>query len=209
MATTIGSSGITFSDSTLANTASASTSFVPPIDIQTFTGSQASGTNGTGTWTKPNGGQTWAMLELWGGGAGGQGNTGGCAGGYTMQMVPLSQLPASFTCNAPNNNSSWNNGSGQPASIVGVNTANGASGYAATTGASLTATQGNAGSAGTGWVMGPSANAGGGKGGHSALGIWGGTGTGASGNNPGGGSGTNGGNGGTYGGCVQVRVTCW
>lgn len=206
MATTIGSSGITFSDSTLANTASASTSFVPPIDIQTFTGSQGSGTNGTGTWTKPNGGQTWAMLELWGGGAGGQGNTGGCAGGYTMQMVPLSQLPASFTCNAPNNNSSWNNGSGQPASITGVT---GASGYAALTAASLTATQGAPNAAGTGWVMGPSANAGGGKSGHSALGIWGGTGTGASGNNPGGGSGTNGGNGGTYGGCVQVRVTCW
>jgi hypothetical protein len=50
-------------------------------------------------------------------------------------------------------------------------------------------------------------NSGGSKGGSSALGIWGGTGTNASGNNPGGGSGTNNGNGGTYGGGTQVRIT--
>jgi hypothetical protein len=146
------------------------------------------------------------MVEIWGGGSGGQGNTGGCAGGYTMLHVPLAQLPSSFTCNAPENNSSRNNGSGQPASISGVT---GATGYAGSSVAAFSASQGTPGTPGSGYIMGPTSVSGGGKGGASALGIWGGAGSGSNANNPGGGAGTNGGNGGTLGGCTQVRITCW
>lgn len=198
--------GIQFGDGTSQNTAGVGTTFTPAVDIQTFIGPQTGGGTGTGTWTKPTGGQTIAQIELWGGGAGGQGSTGGCAGGYTIFHVPLVQLPATLTCNAPSNQSSYNNGTGQAASITAFTAQ---SGWMATTQGLLSASAGSAGSPGTGYQFGNIAGTGGGKGGTSGAGPWGGTGTGASGNNPGGGSGTNGGNGGTYGGGTQVRITCW
>ena len=213
MATTLSGTGITFTDSTAQTTAGIGSTYVPPVDIQTFVGPQTGGGTGTGTWTKPTAGQTMAQIELWGGGAGGQGSTGGCAGGYTMFYVPLVQLPSTLTCNAPSNQSSYNNGTGQAASITAFTAQ---SGWMAVTQNYLSASAGSAGSAGTGYILtaasgggGPMSNAGGGKSGNSGGYPWGGTGTGASGNSPGGGSGTNGGNGGTFGGGTQVRITCW
>lgn len=211
MATTIlSATGVTYPDSTTETTAGRAINSVPPVDIQTFTGTTASGgANGSGTWTKPTAGQTMAQIEMWGGGSGGQGNVAGAGGGYTIYHVPLVQLAnTSYTVNAPNNYSSWNNGGGQQASVSGVTGA----GWLAATGTVMRATPGSGGTAGSGYIFGPITNSGVTGGGASGAGAWGGAGAGSnggSGSSPGGGGGRNGGAGGTIGGCVQVRITCW
>jgi hypothetical protein len=203
MAITLSATGITYSDSTSETTASRQPNVPTVVDIQTFTGGQTTATNGTGTWTKPTGGQTTAQIEIWGGGAGSSG-TAGCAGGYTIFRVPITQLPSTFTCNAPSNAASLGGGAGQTASVTGVT----GSGWLATTAANFfTATGGTTGAGGTGRLHTITTNTGGGGGGASALGIWGGAAAaaGSNGNNPGGGATTTT----HYGGCAQVRITCW
>lgn len=70
----------------------AAAQFGSGMNVQTF--------NSSGTWTKPSG-CSWALIELWGGGAGGarsdSGSGAGCGGGggeYVRFTVPLSALNA-------------------------------------------------------------------------------------------------------------------
>lgn len=57
-----------------------------PVNVQAFTGS--------GTWTKPTGGQSMAFIQVWGGGGGGPNVAGpaGGGGGYSFMHVPFSYL---------------------------------------------------------------------------------------------------------------------
>ena len=207
MSITLSGTTVTFNDSTTQTTAGIGSTYVPPVDIQTWTAAQGNSTQYGGTWTKPTAGQTMAQIELWGGGGGSTGGGGGgCGGGYTIFQVPLAQLPATLTTNAVGNASSTNGGSGQAASITAFTAQ---SGWMGTTQGLLNASAGSLNSSGGGYMFGPIGNSGGGKTGNSGGYPWGGTGGNASGNTPGGGSGANGGNGGTQGGASQVRITCW
>lgn len=92
----VGSTSKTFTWPSISFQSSGSTGV--PIDIQTFTAS--------GTWTKPSGGQTTALVEIIGGGAGGgsgrrgavttvrTGGAGGAGGGIARAQYRLSDLPA-------------------------------------------------------------------------------------------------------------------
>jgi len=208
MSITLSGTTVTFNDATTQTTAGRTTTYVPPVDIQTWTASQNDSVQAGGTWTKPTAGQTMAQIELWGGGGGGTGNVGGCGGGYTMFHVPLAQLPSTLTTNAIGNVGSTNNASGGTAASITAFAAQ--SGWMGTTQGYLNASGGSGGSVGSGYVFGgPLRGAGGGNTGNSGGYPWGGTGGNSTGNSPGGGSGTNNGNGGTRGGAPQVRITCW
>lgn len=75
----------------------ATTADIPTADVQTFS------TAGSGTWTKPTGGQTMARIQVWSGGGGAGRGTGtarvggGGGGGYNEVIVPLSTLGATET----------------------------------------------------------------------------------------------------------------
>lgn len=202
MATILTGTGITFPDSTTYTTAPRKANTATTVDIQTFTGGQTTSTSGSGTWTKPTGGQTTAQIEIWGGGAGSTA-TAGCAGGYTIFRVPVGQLPSTITVNAPSNVGSLSGGTGVSANVAGV-TGTGWLGVANTL---FSATGGALATPGTGYLFSVTTNTGGSGGGASAGGIWGGAAAsaGSNGNSPGGGaaSGTH------YGGSAQVRITCW
>ena len=89
MTVTVGSTGITFNDSTTQTTA-----YLGATKVQTYS------TAGTFTWTKPGFGRI-AIVECIGGGGGGaMGNNnsynamGGGGGGYSYRIIQLSQLGA-------------------------------------------------------------------------------------------------------------------
>ena len=97
MATSIGSTGITFGDSTTQNTAALLFGIeyqtISPVDVQTF--------NSSGTWSKPASG-TIALIECWGGGGSGSRRstrpyTGGGGGGYAAAYISLSKLSSSVS----------------------------------------------------------------------------------------------------------------
>lgn len=87
----VAGTGISVSGSTGAVTISKNS----PVDVQTF--------NSTGTWTKPSGGQTMALIQVWGGGGGAarsNGNkfsTGGGGGAYNEIQIPLAYLSSTVT----------------------------------------------------------------------------------------------------------------
>lgn len=86
MAISVGTTTITFNDSTTQSTAATSYSSPSP-NIQTF--------NATGTWTKPTGDYRMARIQLWGGGSGAaynSGPTGGGGGAYNEVTVPFSYI---------------------------------------------------------------------------------------------------------------------
>jgi len=103
-ATTLSNTAVTAGSYTTANitvdskgriTAASTGTGVPPVDTTTF--------NSSGTWTKPSGGQTMALIQVWGGGGGG-GNyngggygAGGGGGGYNEVTVPISYLASSVS----------------------------------------------------------------------------------------------------------------
>jgi hypothetical protein len=97
MATSIGSTGITFGDSTTQNTAA----ILFGIEYQTISAVNVQTFNSSGTWTKPASG-TIALIECWGGGGSGarrstRAYTGGGGGGYVSSYVSLSTLPSSVS----------------------------------------------------------------------------------------------------------------